>query len=419
MYNKKTMSNTEPMFFRRRDLDVTRELIVAGLILFHTASIFGEFSFYVKNQTPEPAVTFFIILTSLWGIPLLFMIAGFAIWHSFDKRTRLEFLQERLLRLLIPFITGLVIIVPPQLYYQLRSDAAYRESYMQFLPRFFDITFSFNFPWFFSTSTTGNIFQPAHLWFLYILLVFTLLLFPVFLYLKQPSGQQFIRRVASLITTPWGLIMAALPIAVIEAALGTDMAGGWNQNAYIVFLFYGFLLAADARFRQAIRTYWKIGFVLAIVGSLGGIGGFSLIAESIHVDPLKGYELASVMLRFFKGLVGWCWMIAILGFIEHARQKRESASQFSKSNINTSNRTFLDGVERYANEAVLPFYILHQTVIVIVAFYVVQWDFSALLKFFVIAMSALIITLLLYEVVIKRTKATRFLFGMKSRAVYR
>jgi peptidoglycan/LPS O-acetylase OafA/YrhL len=71
-------------------------------------------------------------------------------------------------------------------------------------------------------------------------------------------------------------------------------------------------------------------------------------------------------------------------------------------------------VERYANEAVLPFYLLHQTVIVAIGFYVVPWHASALLKFLIISSTAFAITLLLYEVVIKRTRLTRFLFGMKS-----
>jgi hypothetical protein len=393
--------------------------MVASLILFHTASIFSEFSFYVKNETQEPAITLFIILTSLWGIPLLFMIAGFAIWHSLEKRTWIGFLRERLLRLLTPLIFGVMVIVPPQLYYQLRTDPAYHGSYLRFLPRFFDVTLRLDFPWFLSASQKSNVFQPAHLWFLYILLVFTLLLLPVFLYLKQPHGEHLIGRAASLITTPWTLIAAALPIAAIESALGTDMAGGWNQNAYIIFLVYGYLLAADARIRKATGRYWKINFAMAIIGSLGGVIGFSLITDSTHADPLKGYELASVILRFFKGFVGWCWTIAILGVIEHARQeRRETASRPSRSNTSKCRRPLLDRVERYANEAVLPFYILHQTVIVTIAFYVVQWNSSLPLKFFVIVVTATAITLLLYEVAVKRTKATRFLFGMKPRTVH-
>lgn len=411
------MSNTDTMFLRRRDLDVTRELIVASLIIFHTARIFDELGFYVKNDTQEPAVTFAVILTSFWGTPLLFIIAGFAIWHSLKKRTWAAFLQERLLRLLIPFIVGLVIMVPPQLYFELLSDAAYHESYVQFYPRFFDMTFRADFPWFFSAAPTSNVFQPAHLWFLYILLVFTLLLLPVFLYLRQPFGKQLIRRVASLFTRAWPIIVAALPIAVFEAALGTDMSGGWNQNAYIVFLFYGYLLAADGRFWQALCKYWKISLVLAIVGSVGGISGFYLIAESTRTDPLKAYDLASVMLRFFKGLVGWCWIIAILGFLEDARKKRQSARNSHESRSTIYNRTFLIGLERYANEAVLPFYILHQTVIVTIGFHVVQWSTSALLKFLVISLTTLAMTLLLYEIVIKRTRLMRFLFGMKSEKI--
>ena len=124
------------------------------------------------------------------------------------------------------------------------------------------------------------------------------------------------------------------------------------------------------------------------------------------------------MLRFFKGIVGWCWLAAILGFLEDARNKwqlaRETRDSRHESRVSLRTRTLLARVERYANDAVLPFYLLHQTVIVAIGFYVVSWHTSALLKFLIISSTALAITLLLYEVVIKRTRLTRFLFGMKS-----
>lgn len=415
------MSIPSTMLSRRRDLDVARELIVASLIFFHTASIFGELDFYVKNEPQEPAVTFVIILTALWGMPLLFTIAGFAIWHSLQKRTVAAFVRERLQRLLIPFVMGLLVIVPPQIYYRLCGDPAYQESYAQFYPRFFDITFTMDFPWFFSAAPATHLFQAAHLWFLYILLVFTLLLLPFFLYLRQPTGQQLVGKVASFSTRPWAIFLLALPIAVIEAALGTDMTGGWNQSAYLVFLIYGYLLAADARFGPVLCAYRQSSLVLAVVGSAGGSVGFSIIAKSTHTDPLQAYDLASVVLRFFKGLVGWCWLVAILGFLEDTRKKwqiaRDTCNSLHESRVLIRNRTFLASVERYANEAVLPFYLLHQTVIVAIGFYVVRWHTSALLKFLIISLAALTITLLLYEIVVKRTRLTRFLFGMKSETV--
>jgi len=407
------MSNSDTVLLRRRDLDVTRELIVFGLIFFHTAGIFSEFPFYVKNEPPEPVVTVLVILVSFWGIPILFMIAGFAIWHSLQKRTTSAFVRERLLRLLIPFVTGVLLIVPPQMYYALSSDPAYHESYLQFYSRFLDITFNISFPWFFSASPTSNVFTPANLWFLYILLVFTLLLLPVFLYLKNESGRELVGRMAQFSTGPWWILLAAVPIAVIEAALGTDMAGGWNQSAYIFFLFYGYLLGADAGFWQALRTYWKKSLAFAAVGTVG-ISILSVIAESTSTDPLHTYDLASVALRFAKGMIGWSWIVTILGFIEDVKRKRESESHSREASVMTSKRAFLARVERYANEAILPFYILHQTVIVAIGFYVVQWSTSALLKFLVISWASLAVTLFLYEIMIKRTKVTRFLFGMKA-----
>jgi glucan biosynthesis protein C len=69
----------------------------------------------------------------------------------------------------------------------------------------------------------------------------------------------------------------------------------------------------------------------------------------------------------------------------------------------------------YAAEAFLPVYILHQTVVFVIGYYVVQWEMAALLKYFVISLSSLAATLLLYELAVRRTQVTRWLFGMRPR----
>jgi hypothetical protein len=400
---------------RRRDLDVARELIVGSLIFFHTARIFDGLGFYVKNEPPERALTFVVALTSLWGMPLMFAIAGFGIWHSLQKRTVYEFVQERVQRLLIPFIFGLLVVVPPQIYFRLMANPTYHEAYAQFYPKFFDIRLQMEFPWFVSADPSTDLFQPGHMWFLYVLLVFTLLLLPVFVYLRSAAGRRIVSRAAVGTSRPWAVFLPAIPIAALEAGLGTDMSGGWNQSAYVVFLLYGYLLAADQRFGQVLCRYWKIGLGVAVVGSIGGIFGFAAVAESAGSDPLHAYDLASVTLRVVKGAVGWSWMVAILGFLEYRRTKRQIARPREAASAAPS-RTILARVERYANEAVLPFYMLHQTAIVAIGFYVVKWHTGTALKFLVISLSALAVTLLLYEVVVRRTRLTRFLFGMKSAA---
>jgi glucan biosynthesis protein C len=55
-------------------------------------------------------------------------------------------------------------------------------------------------------------------------------------------------------------------------------------------------------------------------------------------------------------------------------------------------------------------------VIVVIGFYVVQWNADALLKFSVIVGSSLVATMGLHDLIVRRTNVTRFLFGMKSKA---
>ena len=406
------MTNPERITARRRDLDVVRELVVGSLIFFHTARIFDDMDFYVKNLTQDHALSYLVILVALWGMPLVFMIAGFAIWHSLQKRSVAEFAAERFRRLCVPFMVVLLLLVPPQTYFRLAGDPTYQERYIDFLPRFFDVSFNMAFPEFLTASQETGLFQTAHLWFLFDLILFTALLLPGFLYLRQPAGRKLVDRFVRVSSGPWAIFLLALPVAVIEAAFGTDMSGGWNQLAYVFFLAYGFLLAADERFGAALSRYRKRGLVLALAGTIGGLGAYGVFFAEGPVDPLRSYDAGSIMLRFVKGVVGWCWLVAILGSIEHARERRHERNTGHERIIR---HRWLDRIERYANEAVLPFYLLHQTIIVIIGFYVVRVDTGAAMKFLVISLASLATTLLLYEFLIRRIRPMRFLFGMRPR----
>jgi hypothetical protein len=91
------------------------------------------------------------------------------------------------------------------------------------------------------------------------------------------------------------------------------------------------------------------------------------------------------------------WLVAILGY----------GSKFLN---------FENGFLKYANEAVLPFYILHQTVILGIGFFVVRWNIGIGVKFLIIALSSLVLIVATYDLVIKRVNTLRFMFGMKLRA---
>jgi hypothetical protein len=395
-----------------------RAVVVGGLIFFHTARIFDPLDFYVKDQPPNLALTLFVLFAGLWGMPLLFVVSGLGAWYSLRSRSATGFIRERLARLLVPFLVGLLVLVPPQVYYQLRFEGRSPGSYWQFCREFFQVHLGLKFPWFIRPDDPPDLFEPAHLWFLYYLLVYSLLLLPALLYLDG-GGRLVLERLASFCARRWAIFLLALPVAVIEAALGTEESGGWNRYAYIPFLLYGFLLAADPRFGEAIRRHARAALIVGVPAMFILLGLGFYVSEVAGRDPAVAYDGWSVLWRFVKGIGAWAWIIAIMGAAtsvvrQRARQPTPAVPrQPSPDNPSDGTLSLRDRAIRYANQAVLPVYVLHQTVIVVIGFYVVQWEVPALVKYLVISLTALVATLVLYDVGVRRTAVTRVLFGMK------
>jgi glucans biosynthesis protein C len=376
---------------RRPDLDLTRTLVVAGLVFFHTA---------YTLDSPNALLMRSAFFAKLWAMPLMFVVAGAGIWYSLRARTARTFVTERLGRLLVPLVVGVVLIVPPQIYYSLRSNGEDPGSYWQFLGRFFG----------------GELFESAHLWFLWYLLVYSLLLLPLLLHLQRDAGQKALDRLTLLSTRPGGLLLLGLPVAVVEAAFGSAGAGGWNVLAYVPFLVLGFLISADRRFRDAVVAAWLPALVVGVL-ALGAL--FVIVHYDIGGADQQlgtGYDLRGVVWRLLKGIAGWAWTLAVFSLanflVRPAFRWRRPAATDGPGPLRPGR---LDRVARYANQAVLPFYVLHQTPIVIIGFYVVQWNLNLFAKYLIISLSSLTVTLAVYDLAIRRTNPTRVLFGMPRR----
>jgi Acyltransferase family len=409
---------------RRQDLDLMRAAVVGGLIFFHTARIFDPLDFYVKDQPPNLPLTLFVFFAGLWGMPLLFVVSGLGAWYSLRSRTPVGFVRERLARLLVPFLVGLLVVVPPQVYYQLRFQRLDPGSYWQFYGEFFQVHLGLKFPWFVRPDDPPDLFEPAHLWFLYFLLVYSLLLLPVLLYLRG-TGRQLLERLAVFCSRPWAILLLGLPVAVIEAALGTEESGGWNRYAYIPFLLYGFLLAADPRFGEAIRRNARAALLVGVPAMLILLGLGVYVSEVAGRDPAIAYDGWSVLWRFMKGIGAWAWIVAIMGaamsVVRRRPEQPASAAprQPRPANPADGSLRLRDRSIRYANQAVLPVYVLHQTVIVAIGFYVVQWEIPTLAKYLLISFTSLLAILVLYDLGVRRTALTRVLFGMKAASTQR
>jgi hypothetical protein len=154
--------------------------------------------------------------------------------------------------------------------------------------------------------------------------------------------------------------MAALPLGIICALLGLEEDfAAWSRWAYLLFFLYGLILASDERFRAAMRRDGALAGVLGVLIFMIGMPGF-LIAGG---DPFTDMTALAIGARALYGVAGWFLLVAILGLLDRRRPAPATADG------PPAGRRRLSG---YVAVAILPLYVLHQPVVVAVAYGVVR-----------------------------------------------
>jgi fucose 4-O-acetylase-like acetyltransferase len=400
-----------------------RVLLVFGLIFFHALRIFDLLPLPegVKNDTTSIGATVMVAFLSLWGMPLMMVISGFALWHSLRRRTGSTFLRERVQRLVVPLIFGVLALVPLQVYVHLKQvDPDGGLTYWQFLPQFFDVQLCFDpVNAFICPDPETGLFTVAHLWYLKDLFLFSVVLLPLFLYLQSQGGERVRQQVTGFLAHPGSILLLGVPIAIVEALLVTStMGGGWNEYTYAVLLVCGFLLAADPRLREAMGRGWRLALIVGLVVEVVYIAGLYILMDTYGLDPLHSDDWASILWRVLKSLGAWACIVAILGVGSRPRPARAPGRVVTP--LGSGDTPVRPGTRAraiaYAGEAFLAVYVLHQTVLFVIGYFVVQWTAAALVKYAVISLSCLAVTLLLYELVVRRIPLMRWLFGMRPAA---
>ncbi|RJP19751.1 MAG: acyltransferase [Candidatus Abyssobacteria bacterium SURF_5] len=379
---------------RRHDIDWLRILAVLLLFFFHTARIFDTDDFYVKNTAVSEGFTVFINFIYLWHMPLFFFLSGVGTWFALRSRGGRGYASERFKRLFIPLLFGACFIVPPQVYYMRLSGQTYNhppldvfeDSYLQFFPTFFN-----------GIAPSGN-WEWGHLWFLAYLFTFSLVALPLFRSIEKTYGRGLVEKLASVAEKRGGIFLFGLPLMAGEALLRANWPG--MQNLYndwsnflffILFFIYGYLLCSDERFWQAVERDGKLALLLA-----AAIFSIYPLRLALGHLPSRGYNPDYMSLMALRGLDAWLWVVAVLSF--------------GRRYLGFTNR-----ILTYANEAALPVYILHQTVIVMVGYYVVRWQTGMMSGYFIITMLSLVVTLLACDLLVRRINVVRFLFGMRAK----
>jgi peptidoglycan/LPS O-acetylase OafA/YrhL len=381
---------------RRPALDALRLVVVLGLIFFHSALVFdANDDFYVKNSETTEVTTVLAGLGVVWAMPLLFVVAGIGSRYSMRRRGRSGFARERLLRLGVPLVFATLTIVPVPQYLRLRAaDPGYAESYPRFLLRFFDVQVS---PADVPFLLQGEHFETGHLWFVVLLLTFSLLLAAAAGRVPAMTG-----RLAAAVSRPGVILLPGLPVAAVCAVRMEEGLGAWSRWAYLLFFLYGFVLAGDARFDEAIRRHARVAAVLGVLLFAASAPAF-VGAEG---DPLTDAAPLSVAGRVLFGLSGWCCLVAILGLLDRARPAGPPPDPAAGGRAVR--------VYRYLGTAALPIYVLHQPIVVAVAYAVVRWEQPVMIEYAAIVAASLVLTLAAYDLLVRRTRVTRFLFGMRA-----
>lgn len=378
---------THPTSTRRYDLDWLRVLAILLVFVFHTGRFFDMLDWHVKNPQTFYAMDVWSTFLANWMMPLIFVISGASTFYALGSRRVARFVKDRTLRLLVPLIVGIFSHIILQVYLERITHYQFRGSLFEFLPHYFDGFYAFggNFAW-----------MGLHLWYLEILFVFSLLMLPLFVWLKNGAGARLLAGLAGWLARPGAIYLLALPVAALliwinpASPLGTRSFGGWSLPIYLLFFFYGFLLPADPGLTESLRRCRWVSLALALALTLLA---FYLMRDP--GDPRFG-SLRYVLEYGVFGLAPWFWIVTFLGL----------GAQY----LNVKH-PFLN----YANEAVLPFYVLHQTVLLAVGFYIVQWPIPGALKFVLIGTISFAIVIALYEFLVRRSNLLRFLFGMKTR----
>lgn len=399
---------------RRAEFDVMRAFVVAGLVVFHSAVVFASgSSWFVKDARPSGGFTIFLLWGSLWGMPLLFLVSGMGARYAMRTRPAAAFARERLARLLVPFVVGLVVLVPPMFYIGRLGQPAFHESYWRFWLSFVNVpALARGLLPSGSWESGGVNYDPAHLWFLFVLLVFSVALLPLFAYLRGPRGMLLTGRLAGSAERHGAVVVlaAAIPMMGVEAVFGPDAnTGGWERLAYVFPFLYGFLIACDPRFETALRRFRRPALAVACAAT----GALVVWAGAINASGTGLGPGVPPGWSALQGLAGWAWIVAIMGFAGSVAARRGSRPPVKPAPPLAVPRLGWRRAARYANEAVLPFYLLHEPVIVAAAWLIVRWHAPIAGKYAALVVVSFAATLGLYETLVRRFRVIRFLFGMK------
>lgn len=367
---------------RQYGLDWLRIGAFALLIFYHVGMFFVPWGWHVKAAEPAEWAVWPMIAVNPWRLLLLFVISGIVSRALMAKLvTPGSFAKSRSARLAVPLVAGMVVFVAPQPWFELRDQGVYNAGFLHFwLHDYFEFGGSRGTP----LPTWNHLWFVAYLW-AYSLLFAALATLPFVL-------RMYLQKAFDTLFSGWRLLI--LPVAwlalarvILHPAFGETHAFVDDPYAHAIYgfaFFFGVALARSTTVWSEILAHWRRFLSLAVLACT------ALFAVHAIGADLTGEQPARALAR---AVLAWSAILGLLGLAQ--------------------TRLHRDGpVRRYLTEAIFPYYIAHQTIIVAAGFCLKQAGVQTGVAFSVILLTTLIGCALSYEVA-RRIGWLRPLLGLK------
>lgn len=358
----KTKEQTDT-FNRKHYIDNLRNLTIMLLFPVHTFMIWNDFGsrFYIW-QGENKVLSTLIVLVNPWFMPILFALAGMSARYALEKRSYKEFIIQRVGKLLIPFISGMIFLVPFQTLYARK----YFENYEGSLPD--------NWKYFFThlTDFSGydGAFTPGHLWFILFLFLISLITLILFRFVPYETLKTRVEKLPV-----FGVLLLFIPVWLMYY-LGNF--GGFSIGKSLALYLAGYYVLSNDLIMEKLERNIKWMAALYIIGTIVSV---------------TAYYRFSYYGDLWVNFIGWISILVIL--------------VAGKKYVNR--RT---GFTEYFNQASYPIYILHQSVLVALAYYAVRASNILLIQVLCICVGSFVLTVSAYHL-IRLIPVVRKLVGIK------
>lgn len=359
---------------RLYELDWARVVLVFAVFLHHVGMPFNGDGFVVMNDQSSKALDDVMVYFEQLRLPTLFMIAGAGSYLLLRRLSVLAFLNDKIRRLLIPLVFGVMVVVPPQLYYA-NPDA-------------FDGLFA-------AYPGLALELDAMHLWFIEFLFAFFVLAGLLMAVASRASSQRRLDAISGWMSGPQAPLVLAGALVITRVTLKhfwPDESKGLENLSvsgfYLFFFLAGFLWVRNRDSWLTLSRRWRHNAVTLM--------GVSILFYAYYFIDLSGYASNATL------WAGWWALCALL-------------SWYGALTILGVGQRFLRSTPAWlmrANRLIYPFYIFHQTVIVVVGYYVIQWSVFWGVKAVVLLIISLVVTTLI-TLLFDQFRATRWLVGLR------